>query len=126
MSHPITSNKRLFCQNYQTNFRRLIFLTFCFSLLLVTIVDLRAQTFSNTGFVGENVTTLPPYKPVGLTFAPDGRMFIWQENGIVRIYKNGALLTTPFLNIQFHVNTFTDRGLLGFALDPNFASNGYV
>ncbi|MBV9960496.1 MAG: PQQ-dependent sugar dehydrogenase, partial [Acidobacteria bacterium] len=85
-----------------------------------------AQTFNDPGFVTELLTTLPPYKPVGLTFAPDGRIFIWQENGVVRIYKNGALLPTPFVNLQPHVNTFNDRGLLGMALDPSFATNGYV
>ena len=96
----------------------------CFCVLSLNTA--RAQTFTDTGFVTETVTTLPVYKPTGLTFAPDGRMFIWQENGIVRIYKNGVLLTTPFLNIQSRVNTVNDRGMLGFALDPNFATNGYV
>ncbi|MFN0124952.1 MAG: PQQ-dependent sugar dehydrogenase, partial [Blastocatellia bacterium] len=85
-----------------------------------------AQTFTAPGFVSEVVTTLPAYQPVGLTWALDGRMFIWQESGIVRIYKNGALLPTPFLNISARVNTVNDRGLLGLALDPNFATNGYV
>lgn len=85
-----------------------------------------AQTFSEPGFAVESVTTLPAYKPVGLAFAPDGRMFIWQENGIVRIYKNGVLLPTPFLDISARVNTVNDRGLMGLAFDPNFATNGYV
>ncbi len=86
----------------------------------------RAQTFADSGFVAETLTTLPPYKPVGLAFAPDGRIFIWQEHGIVRIFKNGALLPTPFINLGDRVNTLGDRGLLGLALDPNFSSNGYV
>ncbi|HEY0545139.1 MAG TPA: PQQ-dependent sugar dehydrogenase [Pyrinomonadaceae bacterium] len=98
----------------------------CLTLSLAATREARAQTFADTGFSAETVTTLPPYKPVGLTFAPDGRIFIWQENGIVRIFKNGALLTTPFVNIQARVNTFNDRGMLGLALDPNFTTNGYV
>jgi glucose/arabinose dehydrogenase len=85
-----------------------------------------AQIFTDAGFTSEVVTTLPAYQPVGLTWAPDGRMFIWQEKGIVRIYKNGTLLSTPFLDISARVNTVNDRGLLGLALDPNFVSNGYV
>ncbi len=85
-----------------------------------------AQTFTDTGFTAEVVTTLPAYQPVGLTWAADGRMFIWQEQGVVRIYKNGALLPTPFLDISARVNQVNDRGLLGLALDPNFATNGYV
>jgi glucose/arabinose dehydrogenase len=85
-----------------------------------------AQTFSDPGFTSEVVTTLPAYQPVGLTWAPDGRIFIWQESGVVRIFKNGTLLATPFLDISARVNTVNDRGLLGLALDPNFATNGYV
>jgi glucose/arabinose dehydrogenase/chitodextrinase len=105
---------------------RLFFFTLCFSALPLMHTETQAQSFTDGNFIAETVTTLPMYKPVGLTFAPDGRMFIWQENGIVRIYKNGNLLTTPFLNIQSRVNTVNDRGLLGFALDPNFSTNGYV
>jgi glucose/arabinose dehydrogenase len=86
----------------------------------------RAQTYSDAGFASELVATLPRFTPVGLTWAPDGRMFIWQRNGIVRIFKNGALLPTPFVNISNQVNTFQDRGMLGLALHPNFAENGFV
>lgn len=53
-------------------------------------------------------------------------MFIWQRNGVIRIYKNGQLLPTPFLDISANVNTFDDRGMLGLALHPNFIVNGYV
>ena len=85
-----------------------------------------AQTFAEAGFTSELVTTLPVYQPVGLGFAPDGRLFIWQENGIVRIYKNGSLLLTPFINISDHVNTVNDRGLLGLTFDPDFTANGFI
>lgn len=83
-------------------------------------------TFTDPGFVSEVVATLPAFSPVGLTFAPDGRMLIWQKEGMVRILKNGSLLPTPFINISTKVNRRQDRGLLGLALDPNFSSNGYV
>jgi glucose/arabinose dehydrogenase len=85
-----------------------------------------AQTFSDPGFTAETVLTLPAFRPVGLTFAADGRMFVWQENGIVRVVKNGALLPTPFIDISARVNAVNDRGLLGLALDPAFATNGHV
>jgi len=45
---------------------------------------------------------------------------------VIRIYKNGQLLATPFLDISAYVNGFDDRGMLGLALHPNFLSNGYV
>ena len=106
--------------------RSLGFATRLFVLLWLGCTATLAQSFSDQGFTAETVTTLPPYKPVGLAFAPDGRMFIWQKNGVVRIYKNGALLATPFIDLSSRVNTYLDRGLLGLALDPDFATNGYV
>ena len=96
------------------------------SFVFICFSNSSAQTFSEAGFSSQLLTTLPAYKPVGLGFAPDGRLFIWQENGIVRIYKNGVLLTTPFIDISSRVNVVGDRGLLGLAFDPNFATNGYV
>jgi glucose/arabinose dehydrogenase/fibronectin type 3 domain-containing protein len=85
-----------------------------------------ADTFSAPGFATEQVATLAPFTPVGLAFAPDGRLFVWQKNGVVRIIKNGQLLSTPFIDVSAKVNTFDDRGFWGLAFDPNFASNGYV
>ena len=61
-----------------------------------------------------------------MAFAPDGRMFVWQKNGVVRVIKNGQLLPTPFIDLSAKVNTFDDRGFWGLAFDPQFASNGRV
>jgi glucose/arabinose dehydrogenase len=62
--------------------------------------------------------------PTALEVAPDGRIFICQQGGTLRIFKNGALLATPFLTKSVHSSG--ERGLIGIALDPNFSSNGYV
>ena len=86
----------------------------------------RSQTFADTGFVSETVATLPPNQPVGMTWAPDGSLYIWQDNGMVRVVRNGVLLPEPFIDIGKRVNTVSDRGMLGLALDPDFADNGYV
>jgi glucose/arabinose dehydrogenase/regulation of enolase protein 1 (concanavalin A-like superfamily) len=95
--------------------------------ILVTIFNFAsAQVFTDPGFSAETVVTLSQYSVVGFRFAPDGRLFIWEKNGIVRIFKNGSLLSTPFLDISSKVNHVQDRGMLGLALDPNFATNGYV
>ena len=56
--------------------------------------------------------------------APDGRFFIAQQGGALRVVKNGALLAAPFT--QLAVDSSGERGLIGVALHPNFASNGYV
>jgi len=63
--------------------------------------------------------------PTAMAFAPDGRIFVAQKNGIIRIIKNGALLPTPLLSLS-DVNSYGDRGLIGMAVDPNFSSNGYL
>ena len=57
-------------------------------------------------------------RPVGIAWAPDGRMFIWQKNGIVRVLEpDGTLLPTPFLDFSSKVNTYNDNGMLGLAFE---------
>ena len=85
-----------------------------------------ADTFADPGFATETVATVPPFTLVGLAFAPDGRLFVWQKNGVVRVIKNGVLLPTPFIDLSSQVNTFDDRGMWGLAFDPDFATNGFV
>ncbi|HJQ08665.1 MAG TPA: LamG-like jellyroll fold domain-containing protein [Candidatus Saccharimonadales bacterium] len=63
--------------------------------------------------------------PTAAQFAPDGRIFVIQKGGEVRIVKNGQLLAEPFYTVP-NLNQYVDRGLLGLALDPNFATNKYV
>jgi glucose/arabinose dehydrogenase len=56
--------------------------------------------------------------------APDGRLFIAEQGGTLRIVKNGVLLPTPFAT--FAVDSAGERGLIGVALHPSFATNGFV
>ena len=56
--------------------------------------------------------------------APDGRIFVAQQGGAMRVVKNGALLPTPFLTLT--VDSTGERGLLGVAFHPNFATNNFV
>jgi glucose/arabinose dehydrogenase len=62
--------------------------------------------------------------PTAFAMAPDGRIFVLEQDGAVRVIKNGALLPTPFTTIS--VNSTGERGLLGIAFDPNFTSNRYI
>jgi glucose/arabinose dehydrogenase len=62
--------------------------------------------------------------PTAMAFAPDGRLFVTEQAGRLRVIKNGALLATPFLSVT--VSAVGERGLLGVALDPNFATNNHV
>src|SRR5262249_23318066 len=50
-----------------------------------------------------------------------GRIFVCEQGGTLRVIKNGTLLATPFLTVT--VDSSGERGLLGVAFDPNFASN---
>jgi len=84
-------------------------------LLLATSGSGWSATFADAGFTAETVATLEPFSAVGLAFAPDGRIFVWEKAGRVRIIRNGTLLTTPFIDIQARVNRSDDRGLLGLA-----------
>jgi glucose/arabinose dehydrogenase len=62
--------------------------------------------------------------PTSMSFAPDGRLFVTQQNGEIDVIKNGQVLPTPFLTVQ--TNQFRERGLSSMTFDPNFATNGYV
>src|SRR5205814_10692589 len=57
---------------------------------------------------------------------PDGRILFTEKAGLVKVFKNGAILPTPFIDITNEVNDYWDHGLLGIAADPNFATNGFV
>jgi glucose/arabinose dehydrogenase len=59
-----------------------------------------------------------------MAFAPDGRLFICEQSGSLRVVKNGALLSTPFLGLTVDANG--ERGLLGVAFDPAFAQNNFI
>jgi glucose/arabinose dehydrogenase len=65
--------------------------------------------------------------PVGLAFAPDGRIFYTEKDtGSIRIIQaNDTLLAAPFATVP---NAFNggEAGLLGVTLDPSFTTNSYV
>lgn len=63
-------------------------------------------------------------KPTAFAFAPDGRLFVCQQEGQLRVIKNGTLLPTPFVTLP--VDFAGERGLLGVAFDPAFAANHFV
>ncbi|HEY5423139.1 MAG TPA: PQQ-dependent sugar dehydrogenase [Ilumatobacteraceae bacterium] len=82
-----------------------------------------AATVLPTGFTDtEWVSGLN--RPYQMEFAPDGRLFVSQQGGKLRVIKNGVLLPTPFLTVP--VDSTGDRGLIGIAFDPAFSSNHFV
>src|SRR4051794_41869053 len=63
-------------------------------------------------------------QPTSMQFAPDGRLFVTEKGGTLRVVQNGQLLPTPFLTVG--VNTASERGLNAVVFDPNFATNRFV
>lgn len=63
--------------------------------------------------------------PWSLAFAPDGRLFITERPGRVRVFTGGRLLDEPALVIE-DIGAEGEAGLLGMALHPDFANNGLV
>ena len=68
-----------------------------------------------------------------MAFAPDPcpgsgpvvhRLFVCEQGGRVRVFRNGVLQSNAFLNVI--ADTRTERGLDGICFDPNFATNHYV
>ncbi|MEH1863116.1 MAG: PA14 domain-containing protein [Nostoc sp.] len=84
----------------------------------ITIIDNDSGNFAlDTVASGLN-------QPTAFEWAPDGNsMFIAQKNGVVRVIKNGTLLSTPFTDIRGEVNDTRDRGLLGITVHPDFGKN---
>ena len=84
----------------------------------------------------QGAATLPPTfarsqvvgglaNPTAMEFAPDGRLFVAEQRGTLRVVKPGGNLAT-FLDISGRVGSAGERGLLGVAFDPSFSNNHYV
>src|SRR5215217_7743386 len=63
--------------------------------------------------------------PTDMEFAPDGRLFVAEQAGRVRIAKPDGTFTT-FLNISTKVDSSGERGLQALTFDPSFSTNRYV
>lgn len=75
------------------------------------------------GFVLETVAE-GLAEPIALQFAPDGRLFVAERGGTIRIVANGKVGDKPFAQIDVFLPN--ECGLLGLALDPDFERTGYV
>ena len=62
--------------------------------------------------------------PWAIDFAPDGRAFLTERLGVIRVIKDGKLQTDPW--IKMDSNEIGEGGLLGLALDPGFAQNRFM
>ncbi len=74
--------------------------------------------------VGYTATTLSTgiAFPTAMTVAPDGSVYMTQQTGVLKVWQAGTTSTVA----TFTVNSSGERGLLGVAVDPAFATNRYV
>lgn len=98
--------------------RLLYFFTFISLSLTTSIaqsVDLSIEQYVNGIF-----------RPVDIANAGDDRLFIVSQGGTIHIVEDGSLVSTPFLDIGFKVNTQnSEQGLLGLVFHPDYANNGF-
>jgi glucose/arabinose dehydrogenase/PKD repeat protein len=79
-----------------------------------------------TGFQ-ESIVFSGLTEPTALQFAPDGRVFVAEKSGLVKVFDGLSDTTaTVFADLRTKVHNFWDRGLLGLALHPDFPTTPYV
>src|SRR5687768_7801728 len=86
-----------------------------FILIIVSFIfatGVKAQSFTQAGF-NQVLVANGISNPTVMAFAPDGRLFVAQQNGALRIIENGVLLATPAITLSVHSSG--ERGLLGIA-----------
>lgn len=85
------------------------------------------QASTKDGSVGFKVETVVGglVVPWGIAFAPDGRMFITERPGRLRVFENGKLRPEPLLTIA-DVESSGESGLMGLTLHPDFAKNHLI
>ena len=66
-------------------------------------------------------------QPTAIQFASDGRIFVAEKSGIIKVFDNLADTTpTVFADLRTKVHNYWDRGLLGLALHPSFPAQPWV
>ncbi len=88
-----------------------------------SLEDRRVPTTLPAGFA-ESAFASGLDAPTAMEFAPDGRLFVAEQDGELRVVADGQLLPTPFVSLD--VDSRGERGLLGVAFDPQFSTNHYV
>ncbi len=91
------------------------------ALIIISLIS-TAQNFPN-GFARVTVASTIN-SPTNMTFAPDGRLFVCEQTGKLRVIKNGVLLNRAFITLS--VDASGERGLLGVTFDPDFSNTHWV
>src|SRR5437764_5787399 len=88
--------------------------------------DPAAASTLPTGF-RDSVVLSGLVNPTVIQFAGDGRIFVGQKNGVIKVFQS-LTDTSPvtFADLSGRIDDYWDRGLLGLALDPGFPTNPYL
>jgi glucose/arabinose dehydrogenase len=84
-----------------------------------TRLEISLEPTSSVGF----------FRPTAVVAAGDGtgRLFVVEQPGTIRVVRDGTHLVEPFLDVSDRVNDAgNERGLLGLAFHPQYATNGWV
>jgi glucose/arabinose dehydrogenase/PKD repeat protein len=95
-----------------------------FTFLLLMGVSFHGISQQPSGFQ-DNVFKSGLDQVNGITFDASGRAYIWEKGGKVKCRTLDGIWH-EILDISEEVNTATDSGLKGFALHPNFLTNGFI
>jgi glucose/arabinose dehydrogenase len=86
---------------------------------------------------GSGAAPAPPRRHLGLVLvasgldAPtyvasppgDSRLFVVEQDGLVRVLAGGRLLARPFLDLRGEITSGGEQGLLSIAFDPRYRTN---
>jgi glucose/arabinose dehydrogenase len=96
----------------------------CFLIAVSGLAGASAHAATLPSGFSETVIASGLQRPTAMQFAPDGRLFVCEQGGRLRVIKDGSLLPDPFVTLT--VSSSGERGLLGVAFDPAFSSNHFV
>ncbi|WP_326983043.1 PQQ-dependent sugar dehydrogenase [Chryseobacterium sp. MYb264] len=95
--------------------KKLLFCVGIFSSFIVNAQSINLEEFA-TGLTA----------PVEITNANDSRLFVVQQNGMIKIIQpDGSINSANFLNISSKITYGGERGLLGLTFHPQYSTNGY-
>jgi len=65
--------------------------------------------------------------PTSFQFAPDGKVFVAEKDGVVKVFDNiNDTTPTVFADLKSEVYSYVDRGLLSMTVDPQWPARPYV
>ncbi len=94
--------------------------------LFVLAAAALATNYKQPGF-SESAVFTGLTNPTVVRFLPDGRVLVAEKSGLLKVFPDLTTnSSTVVADLRTEVHNFWDRGLLGLAIDPDFATNHFV